>query len=274
MTSLEFLYHTVWGRRILKILTARKLSQAAGIFLDSPLSVPLIAPFVRMNHIDLSVCQKRHFRNFNEFFTRELKEGERPVDMDPDILIAPCDGLLSAYEIKDDTVIPVKQSRYRIPDLLRDRELAKRFRGGTCLVFRLCVTHYHRYCYADSGVKGRNIFLPGILHTVQPIALREFPVFTENCREYTVIESPNFGSMIQMEVGAMLVGKIQNYKEYGPVTRGEQKGRFLYGGSTIILLLEKGKARISPRVFEQTAGGREIPVRMGQMIGRRAQGDK
>ena len=95
--------------------------------------------------------------------------------MEASNLCAPCDGLLSVWNISEDTVIPVKQSQYTVSSLLKDKELAAEYDGGLCLVFRLCVDNYHRYSYADSGKKGPNIFIPGVLHTVRPIALESRP---------------------------------------------------------------------------------------------------
>ena len=118
-----------------------------------------------------------------------------------------------------------------------------------------------------SGEKGENRFIKGTLHTVRPIALRKSPVFVENCREYTVIESERFGAVAQIEVGAMLVGKIKNHHGAKKVSRGEEKGTFLYGGSTIILLLQKDGASIPAALFETTRNGLETPVKMGEAIG-------
>ena len=128
--------------------------------------------------------------------------------------------------------------------------------------------HYHRYCYVDDGYKGENIFLPGMLHTVRPIALETVPVFVRNCREYTLMETEHFGSLCQIEVGALLVGKIANLHGAGPIRRGAEKGRFLYGGSTVILLLGKGKVQLDEELFRATENGSETPVRMGQALGR------
>ena len=147
--------------------------------------------------------------------------------------------------------------------------MAQKYENGTCLVFRLCVHHYHRYAYPDNGRKTKNTFIPGVLHTVRPVALRELPVFTENAREYTVIRSENFGDVLQMEVGAMLVGKIDNYHQEADVRRGQEKGRFLYGGSTIILLLEPGTVAVTEKFFKATRAGEETEVKMGEAIGRR-----
>lgn len=264
--TLRFLYRTMPGRVLLRLLTARWVSRMCGAYLDSSLSKPLIKGFVKNNNIDLSQFESDGFRCFNDCFCRRIKDGLRPLPEDEAILFSPCDGLLSAYRLTEDTVLPVKQSAYTLSALLQDEELAAQYRDGVCLVFRLCVNHYHRYCYPASGTKGENVFLRGRLHTVRPIALEARPVFTENCREYTIIDTPLFGRVLQMEVGAMLVGKIRNHHDAGPVTRGEEKGMFLYGGSTIIMLLEKDKAPIIEDFFEATARGEEIPVLLGDNL--------
>ena len=269
MGSLEFLYGTAAGRALLRPLISRPVSKIAGRFLDTALSRPLIPLFVKSCGIDTEDYDLREIRCFNDFFCRPLKKGKRPLDTDPESLIAPCDGLLTAVQIREDTVLPVKQSRYSLRRLLGDEELARRYEDGLCLVFRLCVDHYHRYCYFDSGRKGDNVFLPGLLHTVRPVALEKTPVFTENCREYTCIETARFGTALQMEVGAMLVGRIVNEHAWPrQVRRGEEKGHFAYGGSTVILLLQKGAAELLPEIREASGRGEEFPVRMGQKIGR------
>ena len=264
---LSFFYGTALGRLILKLLCMRWISRLCGRFLDSGISKPLIRPFVRRHGIDLSEYTGEEFKSFNDFFSRKIKEDRRPVASDPSALIAPCDGLLSVYRVSEDTVIPVKQSRYTISSLLGGDSASERYQNGICLVIRLCVNHYHRYCYIDSGVKGRNVFLPGKLHTVRPVALEKFPVFTQNCREYTVIKTENFGDVVQMEVGAMLVGKIKNWHGPGSVRRGEEKGMFLYGGSTVVILLEDGRVQLPEKLYRAAENQVETPVKMGQRIG-------
>ena len=269
--ALRFLYQTRTGRMLLKPLTCRPVSKASGKFLDSPMSKPLIKPFVRKNHIPLEDYYADDFHSFNDCFTRKIREPLRPIDPAPEAFIAPCDGLLSVYPVQGDTVLPVKQSRYTLPDLLGGDKLAARYRDGLCLVFRMCVDHYHRYCYVDSGSKGDNHFLPGKLHTVRPVALAAGPVFTQNCREYTVLNTDGFGPVTQVEVGAMLVGKIRNHQGAGPIVRGQEKGMFLYGGSTIILLVEKDRVSLPQSLLDAARRGEEVPVRMGQRIGTAAQ---
>lgn len=269
MNSLTFLYKTVPGRFFLKLLTTRSISKACGAFLDSRLSAFLIKIFIRKNNINLDEYKTDGIKTFNQFFRRKIKEDCRPFDMEARHLCAPCDGLLSVWSLNGDTVLPVKQSQYTLNSLLRDEKLASDFNDGLCLVFRLCVDNYHRYCYADNGTKGPNIFIPGILHTVRPVALEARPVFVENCREYTVIESPVFGKFIQMEVGAMLVGRIVNLEGKAIVSRGKEKGYFEYGGSTIILLFKKDMVKIKKEILQNSLDGIETPVKMGEMIGSR-----
>ncbi len=264
---LEFLYKTVPGRMILKILTLPAISKICGCFLDSPASKVLIGPFVRANAIDLSCFYSEGFKCFNDCFARTIKPGMRPVDTDPSAFVSPCDSLLTVYGIEDGTVIPVKQSRYGIARLLHSKKLAARYEGGYCLVFRLCVNHYHRYIYFDNGVKGVNHFIKGKLHTVQPIALEELPVFMENSREFTVMNTENFGKVTQMEVGAMLVGRICNHHGRHVFRRGEEKGCFKYGGSTVILLIEKDRLILDDSILKASREGVETPVMLGEKLG-------
>lgn len=265
--GLGFLYDTIFGRIILKLLTARWISKLCGAFLNSPLSKPLIKKFIESAKINLEEYYSSDFKCFNDCFCRKIREENRPIDSNIGHLISTCDGLLSAYNITDSLVLPIKQSSYSVKSLLNGNEIYKKYQDGICLVFRLCVDHYHRYCYVDNGTKGENYFVAGKLHTVRPIALEKYSVFTENCREYTIMETENFGTVTQIEVGAMLVGKIKNHHGLYNFKKGEEKGMFLYGGSTIVLLLEKDKVNIDKKYFEATEKGQETPVRMGEKIG-------
>ena len=266
--ALRFLYESKTGRGLLKLASSRPISQLAGRFMDSPLSKPLIRPFARANGIRMQEYLPVRYDCFNAFFCRPVRKELRPIPDAADAFMAPCDGLLSVYRITDGLVLPIKQSRYIVKDLLGNDPAAADFRDGVCLVFRLCVQHYHRYAYADDGVIVRKRFLPGELHTVRPIALSALPVFTRNCREYTVMDTENFGRLAQIEVGAMLVGRVENYKGAGvSFRRGEEKGRFLYGGSTVVLLLQKDRVEHDAELFENTENGLETPVKLGEILG-------
>lgn len=265
--ELIFLYKTIPGRIALKLLSSRAVSYVAGAYMDSFLSCNMIESFAKKNGIDMSEYEEERYDCFNSFFTRHIKSDFRPIDMEPSHFIAPSDGLLSAYHIHEGLIVPIKQSNYSIYDLVCDKRVADMYKDGICLVFRLCVDNYHRYCYPDSGHKSINRHIDGLLHTVRPIALRSLPVFTENSREYTLIKTDNFSTVLMMEVGAMLVGKIKNHHEKAIVTRGQEKGYFEYGGSTIVLLVKKDKVKFDDSLFKATDNGYETPVLMGQCIG-------
>lgn len=267
--GVNFLYHTPPGRALLRLLICPGVSKALGAFLDTGVSRHLVSPFVKGTKLDLSDYPQVSYRSFNDFFTRRVKEGRRPIDKTADTLVAPCDGKLTVYPITEDAVFSIKHSSYALKDLLRDEALAKEFEGGTCLIFRLTPDDFHRYSFMDDGRILSSSIIPGVLHTVRPIAFRRYPVYLENAREYAVLETANFGKVIQMEVGALFVGRIVNH----PLTtfvRGQEKGKFEFGGSTILLLLQKDAAVIDEELLENTRQNKESIVRLGSTIGKTA----
>ncbi len=265
--TIHFLYNTVLGRCIVSILVRPWVSHLAGKVMDAPISKIGIRPFIRSTGIPMKEYEDRKFRSFNDFFTRRVRDGLRPVDMEPSHLISPCDCKLSVYPITEGRTFVIKGSTYTLESLLRSKVLANQFAGGTFLQFRLTKEDYHRYCYPDNGIKGENTHIPGVLHTVNPIALEHIPVYKENTREYTVLQSANFGPILLMEVGATMVGRIVNYHGSQRVHRGEEKGRFEFGGSTLIACLQKDAVIIDADILENTAKGIETVVKYGERIG-------
>lgn len=265
---LHWLYTSVPGRALLPLLTRPFITKLGGVVMNSTLSKRAIPGFIRNNNIDMSDFEERPYLSYNDFFTRKILPGKRPICADENTLISPCDALLSAYAIEHNARFQIKGSRYTLPELLRDDALSERFTGGTLLLFRLTVRDYHRYCYAASGMKSADVLIPGVFHTVNPLAAATRPLYKENTRVYSLVESEKFGTLLQMEVGALMVGKIVNdHPEACTVERGCEKGHFEFGGSTIIVLLEPGAAQIDATYFQNTAQGQETPVRYGQAVG-------
>ena len=262
-----FLYNSRIGNLALKVLTLPCLTKLAGAFLSTPLSALLIDSFIKKNGISLEDCEPKKYTSFNDFFTRELKPEARLIDFDPNHLISPCDSKLTVIPIGEDSVFDIKNVSYSLTSLLRDKKLAKRYLGGTALLFRLGVTDYHRYCYPDNAKKSRNRYLPGVFHTVNPIAAEARHIYAENSRELTLLRTENFGDILQMEVGAMLVGKIHNHHGIDKVYRGQEKGYFMFGGSTVILLLEKGRFEADEDILCNSLAGYETEVKYGEKIG-------
>ncbi len=264
---LTALYGTVTGRRILRLLTAPWISRATGRFMDSRLSRCIITRFVKKNGIDVSDAAQKSWPTFNAFFTRTLKDGARPVDSDPAALVSPADGWLKAWPIRKGSVITVKDVPYTVAELLRSEGLAAHFDGGTCLVFRLTPRDYHRYVYPDSGVQLFNRRIDGVLHTVQPVATEHTDVFVQNSREYSLLSADHLGFAVMMEVGALLVGKIRNsHPGMHRFARGEEKGYFAFGGSTVVLLLEPGRIALPAHIKKASAQGEEVKVRQGEAV--------
>lgn len=268
--SLNFLYRNKFGGLILRMINRRWLSKLAGRYLDGRLSRRKIKKYISKHGIDMSQFIEEDYKSFNAFFTRRIRPELRPFDHDPAALVSPCDAKLSAYEISDGLTFNIKGYDYTVESLLKNAELAEEFKGGLCLVFRLTVTDYHRYFCFDGGVASGNTFIKGRLHTVQPIALENRRVFTENCREYTVLDTDNFGKAVQVEVGAMMVGRIVNKIKEGRFERGDEKGMFEFGGSTVVLLLKNGVADIDEEFFANTRNDCETVVKCGEKIGKRA----
>lgn len=266
--SLEMVYSNVCGRFAMKLLAAPVVSRAIGCFMDTWASTFMIGHFIRKNKIDMSEYQRRKYRSFNDFFTRQLKEGKRPVDKKPSHLAAPCDGMVMAYPINLRTKIFVKHSCYTVGSMLRNERLAAAYAGGFCVVLRLSVDNYHRYCYVDTAVKGRDRFIPGYLHTVNPVILDHVKIYKENARSYCVLDTKNFGKVVQMEVGAMCVGRIHNYHREAMVRRGQEKGRFEFGGSTVVLFFQRDQVAIDDDILKNSAQGIETKVKLGERIGK------
>ncbi|MBS5933064.1 MAG: phosphatidylserine decarboxylase [Clostridiales bacterium] len=264
---LREIYTSPVGRGIMKLFVNPIISKVGGLVLNSRLSTLLIPTFIKNNGIDLEDYVDQYYNSYNDFFMRQIKKEKRPIDDSEDTIISPSDGKVSVYPVSDKLVVSIKNSNYTVTSLLRNKELAKQYRGGYLVIVRLTVDDYHRYCYPADGCKGKNIQIKGILHTVNPIANNYVKIYKENSREYTVIKTQKFGDIVQMEVGALMVGKISNYHQELEVTKGQEKGRFEFGGSSIVLLLDSHKVKIDNELLVNTKNGYETMLHMGQAIG-------
>lgn len=262
--AVGFLYGTAVGRAILKAIIGLRLDRVAVWFLRSPLSKPIIGSYAKRNGISLSEEEKSSFQTYREFFVRTREP--LPVDRDPDHLISPCDGWLSVFDIDENRCFDIKNSHYRVADFLQDESLAARYRGGTLLVFRLCASDYHHYCYVDDGYVGESHPISGVLHSVQPIACETFPIYVLNKRSWCLMTTDHFGSVVQCEIGALVVGGIENADGNRRVRRGEEKGHFELAGSTIVLLLEPDTVQIRPEILKTLSEQEEARVTQGMWV--------
>lgn len=266
---LWYLYNTISGNIALKGLTSPVVSKAAGLFCNSPLSMNLIPKFIEKADIDLTEYESGFYNSFNDFFTRKIKPEARPINKNPELLISPCDSKLTVYKIDNESIFEIKGICYHVDEFLKCQKLPLKYNGGYFCIFRLEVSDYHRYIYIDNGTKTGNRHINGIYHTVNPIALEKNDIYKENTRELTILHTENFGDVLQAEVGAMLVGRIKNHHGRHTFKRGDEKGMFEYGGSTVVLMFKKDTVLFDEDILKNTADGFETIVKMGEKIGRK-----
>lgn len=264
---LETLYSHRIGRMFVWLLTAPDISKIGARILDSRFSAVLIPLFIHHHSIAMEDYELVAYRSFNDFFKRKLAEGARSVQQAQNVFVSPCDSRLSVYKIDDTCVFSVKHTKYTVGSLLKSKKLAERFAGGFVWVFRLCVNDYHRYIYVDDGTVSKHYRIPGVLHTVNPAANEAFPIYKENKREYCLLKSEHFGTVLQMEVGAMFVGQIENHPGERAVRRGEEKGNFAFGGSTVIVMTQKGQVLPDGDILRYSRSGVETKVKLGERVG-------
>ena len=256
--SLKFLYNTLIGRIILKIATTRFVAKIYSFYMNSYLSKFKISKFIKKNNININEYKKKNYKSFNDFFTREIDNNKRTIE---DGLIAVCDSKLSIYKINEDSKFNIKNSIYTIEELIGEKRDYK-----YALIFRLCVDDYHHYIFPDNGKVLNTKHIKGKLHTVQPIAFKQYKVFHENSRNITFLNCENLGDVCYIEVGALMIGKITN-RPINEFKKGEEKGYFEFGGSTVIMLINKDIS-FNNKILNNTNNNIETIVKMGQNIGK------
>ncbi len=265
---LIWLYNNPLGELSLHALVKRKfVSVLYGKMMDASRSSEKIAPFVGKYNIDMNEVQKQEFHSFNDFFIRKLKPGARAIDTIQDVVVSPDDGKILAYEELSNQDFLVKGHKFNVYTFLNDSILAKEYENGSLLIIRLAPPDYHRFHFPVSGRISTLTKLSGDYYSVSPLALRKIvEVLCLNKREYVKISTDNFGEVIMAEVGATMVGGIiQTYKENVAVKGGE-KGYFKFGGSTIVLLFEKGEIDIDDDLLLNTMRHLETEIKLGERI--------
>jgi len=266
---LMWLYNNPVGEATLWALAKRKMvSSIYGAMMDRPSSANKIEPFVEEFNIDLRIAQKQQFTSFNNFFTRKLKSDARPVDTNSNVVVSPADGKVLAYASILNTDFIVKGYRFDVYSFLGDSALARKYRDGSLLVIRLAPNDYHRFHFPVGGSVTPIVRIDGDYYSVNPIALlKRAEIFCLNKREFVSISNPQFGDVIMAEVGATMVGSIVQAYEGDNVFKGQEKGFFKFGGSTVVLLFEKCKIRIDSDFLINTNKGLETTIKAGERIG-------
>ena len=270
--GLRFFYENPVGRFLRSPLFGNPiLSRLLGWQQDQSRSRRRIRPFVERFGIDLDEVERPldQYPTFNTFFARRLKPGARPFFPDPDILCSPADGKALVFPaLAEGIEFPVKGASVNLDSLLILAEDASPFAGGAALIVRLAPPDYHRFYIPDDGHAGVARPISGCCHSVNPIALRQIPdLFLRNRRAITWIDFTHFGPVAYVEIGAFGVASIVQTYAPGPVTRGQEKGYFRVGGSTLVLLFAPDAVRFDEDLVRDSATGLEVQVRTGERIG-------
>lgn len=267
---LRFVYEHPLGALPLETLAKRSLfSRWYGWRMDRAASRARVACFVERYGVDASefAGPLESYRTFNEFFSRKLKPGARPIDCRENAIVFPADGRhLAVADASSGGDFFVKGVRFDVAELLRDEALASRFSGGSMLISRLCPLDYHRFHFPCDGTPGAPRLINGPLYSVSPIALRRRPsILWENKRIITVLRTPLIGDVLLIEVGATCVGSmVETFSPDLPVKKGDEMGYFRFGGSSFITLFEPGRVRFADDLLEHSAQRREVYARMGE----------
>jgi phosphatidylserine decarboxylase len=266
---LVWLYYNPIGEATLWALAKRKLASTIyGNMMNRTYSAKKIHPFIEDFDIDMSIVQEQEFKNFNDFFTRKLKVDARPIDTSINIVVSPADGKILAYSDISNSDFIIKGKRFDVSSFLDNPDLAQKYHDGSLLIIRLAPFDYHRFHFPVSGKLSQNKKIEGDYYSVNPFALRKkAEIFCLNKREYTIISNLLFGDVIMAEVGATMVGCIIQTFKGRLAKKGEEKGYFKFGGSTVVLLFEKSKIHIDEDLLINTANGYETTVKMGERIG-------
>jgi phosphatidylserine decarboxylase len=273
----------------LRLLPKNALSRAAGALTrwraPAPVRLAAMRAFARRYGIDLSECPDLEvYRSFGEFFARPLRPGLRPVAEGEEVVVSPVDAVVSETGVAaGGKLVQAKGIDYTAAALLGDDALAARLEGGAYATLYLSPRDYHRIHFPLGGTITGWRYVPGRLWPVNPASVRTVPgLFAVNERLVTALDTP-LGRCAVVAVGATVVGRVHAYydptvphtnqpsapvrrRDYEtpiPVEKGQELGAFEMG-STVIVLFEKGRVRLDPRLVP---GAR---VRMGEPMGGRA----
>ncbi len=277
--ALRLLYGTSWLSRLVRPWLLPSLAKSSlfsnlyGCLQKLRSSTRKIGPFIETFGVDTSefLHPISHFRSFNDFFIRKLKPEARPIAADPAVAVIPADGRYYFYaNIKECDGFIVKERKFDLETLLGHPSLAKEYQEGSMVLARLCPTDYHRFHFPCDCLPGPTKFINGWLYSVNPIAIkRNIQIFAQNKRTLCELQTPSFGRILYMEIGATNVGSIRETYTPGQwQVKGTEKGYFEFGGSALILLFPKDSIRFDADLLAATTAGLEIRCLLGQSMGK------
>ncbi len=244
-------------------------SKFVGLTQRTRFSLRKVEKFIEFHGLDRETFVKQQFNSFDDFFTRKLKKEARPIAKS--LVVMPADGRYLAYDnFSTAKEIVVKGAKLSLFELLgKNQKLAEKYLHGSFVIARLAPPDYHRFHFPVDGKPLPPIDISGSLYSVNPLALRfDIKYLTENKRSLVTIKTPNIGDVLTVVVGATCVGTINyTHKLNHPAKKGDEMGYFSFGGSTLILLFEPGKIKLSEDILENSKKSIETLVKMGTPLG-------
>jgi phosphatidylserine decarboxylase len=206
-----------------------------------------ITPFILQYDVDPTEFEKpvEEYGSFDAFFTRKLKNGVRPLAAGA---VIPADGRYLFYQnIESCEGFVVKGKKFSLEQLLKSSSLAKQYARGSMAIARLCPSDYHRFHFPVDCTPAIPMLINGPLYSVNPIAVKQnVELLSENKRIITHLYTEHYGTILFIEIGATNVGSIhQTYVPNQPYKKGEEKGYFSFGGSSIIFLFEAERVQFA-----------------------------
>lgn len=267
---LKWLYYNPFGKLATFSLIKNKfLSEYLGRKMDEPKSKYKLPDFIQKFDINLEESIKKEFESFNDFFIRELKAESRPIDKNFNSIVSPADGKILYFEnlSKTDNFF-IKGSKFDLYRFLQNSEWAKEFQDASMAIVRLAPADYHRFHFPMEAKLIEENKLEGFYYSVSPYAVKNnIDYYFKNKREHSFLKNKNIGNFIMTEVGATMVGSIiQTYEKKSLSAKGQEKGYFKFGGSTVILLFKKNTVKFDKDIIENSKNAMETKVFMGEKI--------
>lgn len=270
---------TYAAAQILRVLPRERITRVVGtlseISLPSAIASAVVGTFARAYHVDMdeAVQPEGGFSSFDEFFTRPLRDGARPICADQEAIVSPADGRIESFgSIARDGRFKIKGRDYTTLDLVGDPIDARRYEGGQFAVVYLSPRDYHRVHAPAAGEITTVRSFPGDLFPVNSIGERHIPMlFARNRRVAICIDTATQGRVTVVMVGAIVVGRItvtgidardvpigeHRLEPSIRIERGGEIGMF-HLGSTAVVFVEPDKAK--PWGIQSGA------IRMGQSL--------
>ena len=268
--GLSFLYNNFFGKKVRPVVTRKWFSSLIGRYADSSLSKRHIQKFIKNYAIDMNEAERpaNAYRSFNDFFTRTLKPGARPINQEPHTLTSPADGTVIGVTLEKKRYFTVKNKIFNLERFLHNNDLACEYADGILLIFRLAPWDYHRFHFPYDCLPSQPQRIRGIYESVHPLVYQTgIQPLTENERQLIKLTTDNH-ELLMISVGALCVGKITHtFTPHTTYKKGHEAGYFSFGGSTVVLVFKPNTVSIDQEILTNSACNLDTPIKMGENVG-------